>query len=779
MADFYDKKNSFFDYDDFDENDEFLQDEKIDRVLDEIAEIKKTIAARPDATLPPPRRSYEQADRLREEVRISKTTQRLAGEIDRINNRLNDIADEQAALSSKSDEQVTAALRRIISLSEDIMLESKESDRRRSDEIASLKRQLIKLNSMGDVSVTLNSILTSVKKSEDAVMGLSGAVEAIADDKTDEKSEKPDKGFNAELARQFYELKSIIGSPSPLAARRNDEILALYNMLVKAKYDLRSESVSVGDKYVSVDALVKKLGETGEFDVQPIVDGVNEIIDELGSLPLDSEAFDSLIEQSRTGGSFAIQPSRSDAVSQYMANVSRLVKDGVPDNMDDLPDIIALKNGVQGGRNEYENERIYSAVLSANIAVMSEADGAKQRALRVQLKNLIKKLTSLEIRDLVSYPPIVVSKQYRQHKANEGESFFDKLNEIKNYILDANLAQNGGMVTPTAENGLAAELTNLKNELYSLGNIDDISRSVLELKADLALVLDKLEDHKSGVDVSDDNGVIATLPSLPEIVSQLDRLFDDVKNVVSDSENNIMSSVDVIAEALVKLSQEQKENASAAKEDRQKLLGDVAFIRSAIEKDPTAAAAQTVAIEDKSGVKTPSENGNSALDARLDAIERNQQAILNAIASLSAPKTDDDALAKIEERLSAIEAKLDGDELLSEVKTLSDRLFAISMANVAGDGNEAEYESYNNLILNEIYAIEEDVEELIAKLGDKKNGEANVLAELNKIKEELKKRPTEQKKSAPVVARKEPKKTVSVDDLLSRIGDTDIVINED
>lgn len=79
MADFYEGKDGFFDYSDFDENDDFLQDEKIDRVLDEIAEIKKTIAARPDAALTPPRRSYEQADRLREEVRISKTSQRLAG----------------------------------------------------------------------------------------------------------------------------------------------------------------------------------------------------------------------------------------------------------------------------------------------------------------------------------------------------------------------------------------------------------------------------------------------------------------------------------------------------------------------------------------------------------------------------------------------------------------------------------------------------------------------------------------------------------------------------
>lgn len=775
MADFYEGKDGFFDYSDFDENDDFLQDEKIDRVLDEIAEIKKTIAARPDAALTPPRRSYEQADRLREEVRISKTSQRLAGEIDRINDRIDELTDEQASHFAKSDEQITSALRRIISLSESIMLESKDNDRRLSDELASLKRQLIKISSMGDISATLSSILSSVKKSEDVVIGLNGAIETLSDNEAAAKKDSSDKGFNAELARQFYELKSMIGSPSPLAARRNDEILTLYNMLVKARYDLRSESVSVGDKYASVDALVKKLSETGEYDVQPVVDGVNEIIDELGSLPLDGDTFDSLLEQSRIGGLFAIQPSRSDAVGQYISNVSRLIKDGIPDNMDDLSDIIALKNGVQGGRNEYENERIYSSVLSINIAIMSESDGAKQRALRAQLKTQIKKLTSLEVRDLVTYPPVAVSKQYRQHKLGEGESFFDKLNEIKNYILDANLAQSGGMVSPTAESGLAAELTNLKNELYNLGNIDDISRSVLELKADLALVLDKLEEHKPSVEVSDDGGVIATLPSLTEIVAQLDRLFDDVKNVISDSENNVMSSVDVIAEALVKLSQEENEKASAAKEDRLKLLDDVAFIRAAVEKGAPVVEPQDNVQE---AAVSSSKNADAELSTRLDAIERNQQAILEALSTLSTTKRESDEFARLDERLTRIEEKLDNDALVSEIRTLSDRLFAISMANVAGDDGAAEYESYNNLILNEIYAIEEDIEELVGKLGNKKNDDAAIITELAKIKDELKKRPQEQKKPTQPV-KKEAKKTVSVDDLLSRIGDTDIVIGND
>ena len=806
MANFYGDNNNFFDYNDFDENNEFLDDEKIDRVLDEIAEIKKTIAARPDGGLPVPRKSYEQADRLREEVRTAKTQQRLELEIERLNNKIGDLVDEHAELSERKGEQITASLNKIIALSEEIMLEGKESDNRIAEEISSLKKQLIKITALGDVSVTLSNILSSVKSSEEAIATISGSVENLSADKPETVVENKESRVDTELIRQFYELKSIIGSSSPLSARRNDEILALYNMLEKARHDASSASVSVGEKYSVVDALAKKLSETGEYEVQPVVSGVNEIIDELGSLPLDNETFNSILDYSRANGIFTIPHSKSDAVGSYIDNVNRLIKDGIPDNMDDLPDIIALKNGVQGGRLEYENEKDYSEVLSTNIAIMSETDATKQRALRRQLKEQIKKLTSLEVRDLVSYPYVVVSKQYRAHKVGEGESLHDKINEIKNYLLDANFAQNGGVVTPATENGLAAEISNLKNEIYNLGNLDDISQSVLELKADLALVIEKLEDDKGTIEVADNSGVITALPSLAEIVAQLDRLFDDVKNVLTDSENNIMSSVEVLGEALVKISEEQKENASSAKQDRLKLLEDVAFIRSSIENgyEPKSAPAEPVAtapvVAPADHEKTTTivvQSGNDAINARLDAIESNQKAILDAIASLgiSAPVQDADAsemkkeINEIKERLTAIEEKLSSDVILEEVRTLSDRLFAISMANVASDDGASEFESYNNLILNEIYAIEEDVEELVTKLAENKPAPKNdtsdaILAEIVKIKEELKKKtvvaPTPEKaKPTPSKKKSGAKQTVSVDDLLSQIGGTDIVINED
>ena len=80
MNDNYDyRKTGAFGADDvFDD----FEDEKLDRVLDEIAEIKQTIQGLPDA-YDDFGSGYDEVTKLRDEVRFSKTTQRLQDEIKR------------------------------------------------------------------------------------------------------------------------------------------------------------------------------------------------------------------------------------------------------------------------------------------------------------------------------------------------------------------------------------------------------------------------------------------------------------------------------------------------------------------------------------------------------------------------------------------------------------------------------------------------------------------------------------------------------------------------
>lgn len=163
------------------------------------------------------------------------------------------------------------------------------------------------------------------------------------------------------------------------------------------------------------------------------------------------------------------------------------------------------------------------------------------------------------------------------------------------------------MVAPSpTNNGLVNEINTLKNEIYSLSNIDNVSQAILDLKGDRLTILDKLDEKKER---EEDGGIVASVPTLNEIVEQLDRLFDDVKNLLADTENNILSSVEVIGEAVARFTEQNIQFTEGAKADRVKILEDVAFIRKALEGG--AVAALTTAVIKESGLKNENDSAET------------------------------------------------------------------------------------------------------------------------------------------------------------------------
>ncbi len=820
MSKMYDRReDEFYDFDDFGVDEDTYDDEKLDRVLDEIEEIKHTIQGLPVSDYDMDG-GYDEVTKLRDEVEFSRTTQNLRREIQRLSNRISDLQDEQVGRERSVEAGLAKSIDKLVRTGEEQLRKTAETEARLSEEMAVLKKQLYKLSSVSDVVSAVNSLKNDVKNAEEFIVNISNTVDALVATSGDNANGGGE--LTTELLRQIYDLKSLIGAPSPLTARRTDELLDIYNMLARVKYDAKLKTITVVDKFASIDALAKRLNDTNESDIQPIVDSLNAIIDELGSQPLTRAVADVIFEASSIPY-LNVTATKREMVKSYLDTVATLVKDGVVDNMDDLPDVIALKNNVQGNRNEFECESVYSAVLNTNIALLSEKDSARQKVLRTQLKQQINQLVSLEVRDLISYSPVTLVKAYRAPKTTEGEGLFDKVSELRSYLLDANIAQSGGVISEQAGSGLVSEINSLKNEIYRINSMDNVSQAILDLKGDCLTILEKLEQQQAGGTADAD--LIAGIPTINEIVSQLDRLFDDIKNLVTDSENNVMSSVEVIGEAIKNLTEETR----SAKADRERLVADVAEIKARLEKfeAPVAveAAEAPVTTEAPTAIETPSINEAAVeeLHARLDAIEANQQVILDAIEKLTTALPI--AAAPV---ATAIESK--DDEILAEIKLLRDQIFAISIANV-GEGDEVEYESYNSLILSEVCDVADklaEIEESIASENANDNSEKieaelaslkadltaaleksgdseAVIAELNKIKEEFAKRPepavveeekpvvkktAPQKKAkkapAPITLPTKKRKSVSpvsgggaVTDLLKKIGKTDIVIDEE
>lgn len=94
MSKKYDGRDDFYGFEDDLITDDLLDDDKLDRVLDEIEEIKHTIQGLPVDDFDYDG-GYDEASKLRDEVEFSRTTQNLRREIQRLNNRISDLQDEQ------------------------------------------------------------------------------------------------------------------------------------------------------------------------------------------------------------------------------------------------------------------------------------------------------------------------------------------------------------------------------------------------------------------------------------------------------------------------------------------------------------------------------------------------------------------------------------------------------------------------------------------------------------------------------------------------------------
>ena len=698
MSDKYERE--FVELEDVEVNDEVYDDEELDKVLDEIERIKQEISQFPESKYVGEDLSY---------VERASTPSYEQG---------------NANFAEQNNETTIESL--VYAVNE-LIRKTKESERRLLDEIKAVKGNAYRSGTGGDFGATLNSIKATVKNLEEIVLNFNGAVENVAGNLP---GVPVTLSADTELMRQLYEIKVLLGSSSPTFSKQSGEMLELYNSFAKLKYTVSNKDSTFSEKYNAVDDLVKKLDESKEYDIFPVVAGVNAIIDELGGMTLDEEIANDAFDYLQQHDGFSVSNSRKEAIRSYLSKISNLLRDGVADSVDALPDIIAVKNGLQNNRNEFECESIYSSVLNINITLLSEKDPNKIKELKDEYVKLVKRLTVLEVRDLIKYPRVEISRPYKEYKLPVSEGVYSKLGEVKDYLLDNGVKR---VCTPSAENEGVSEPV-----LLDTGDLT-ISHVIVQVKNDCTAILNRLNEGG----YSGGNGI-----SFDETVSQLDRLFEDVKNLAVDCENTVMGAIEVLSDAIASVIHVQEES----RVDRSKLINDVAFIRSSIENgyEPS----YSVPSGQFSSVP------KSDLSARLDAIEKNQQEILATLSALAISRTEnvEGRIAVIEEKINAtvdrvesnvkaITAKFDSivaflsessvsdsARVIEEIKLLREQLFAVSMVNVA-EGDDERYDSYHNVILSELYALGSDIDALLAPSGDKTEvSNAEVLSEIKKLK---------------------------------------------
>lgn len=738
-------------YEDEDGYNDDYYDDRLNKVLDELAELKRGMVPaavqQPQQPMPPqyiyqptapPAGSevvmYNEISRLRDELarnqnslemqkeltRIKEDMQRdqrfaeaqYTAEIQRLQSKIDDLlkngSSPQGELPAGSEAarieggSNTLDLDKLLSINEAVLRAMRESDARIQSEIAQLKKHLEEMPSVKE----LNGAVSAVKKAasnmgngsggdfsqlSSDIAALTAALEGNGVRATggnaaaSESVSAPSGGEvgSAELLRQLYEIKTVIGNASAAAVKRAQLLSDLVCDFKKVTFDVHSQTTSYKDKLASVYGFVKKLSDCNEPDAIDLIEATNTVINELTAQSVTPSVFADLTAFCNERGITAVTSAMRDGAERFFGLKKKLLDAAVDSYGDYLPDIVAEINVLQSNKFEAENAALVGEITSALLDEGSD---------KAEIKSMVESLTDVSVADIVELPHVELPKTYKPAHAPNDENLFTKLAELKAavqdrpaYVAPARSEGDGEqaavgddsiqqvlyavdelkrkMESATDSADIADGLEELRNNYIDITNrIVEISEKLQEpitvessadsgmdeedrrlALDDLAYIRAKLEDYDTffnsitelrndiagmggSAEISEQLAEqMSTLMS--EITTQFDKLYEDLTNVLLESEANIISrfgdglattenlesakteiiadtqairdSLMSITDALLSSTttdaveqlhadvssfiEQSAANTDAASADRQKLLDDIAFLREQAE----------------------------------------------------------------------------------------------------------------------------------------------------------------------------------------------------
>ncbi len=728
------------DYDDEDYDDGYnddYYDDRLNKVLDEIAELKRGMTSNTPAIqqpMPPqyvyqpsapPAGSevvmYNEISRLRDELAKNQSNLEMQKEITRLkedmardqrftesqyNAEIKRLQDKIGELQSKNDSAASQSQNalppaqaqapqlgssaapsldfdKLLSVNEAILRTTKDTDARVQGEIAQLRKRLEAVPSAEDFNRAINSVKKAAASADsvsaDVIERLSADISALRAAMNGDKggSVAPVNvvsGGNvseigaAELLRQLYEIKNVIGSSSASAVKRTQTVLDLIGEYKKLSYDVRSQSISFKDKLNSVYAYSKKLTECNEPDVVDLIDATNDLIDSIAARRLNRKIFADIVAYFSDKGT-PIPSSVRDSADRYFDVIERIDNAEIDELSDYLPDLVAERNQLEDNRRAQENEEILSK--------LTEAIADEQRDEGV-IKDLVLSLTDLAVGDVVEFPLVTPPKSYKPSRPVADDSVFTKLADIKT-VLEEGLGELKANSSAAAESDEAEEtdaaeapartdefaqeildaidelktvviasapapvendnaelssaLEEIRNDFLNVSSqLVDITEKINEPVEEPALVMTpeekdkavenleyirtKLDDYELFINqISDLRNDVLNISNtidftetynaiIGEMTAQFDKLYEDISSVIIESETNITNKLADNAGLI--------DVVDAAKAD---IIADNQATRDSVLADTQAVRDDTVAIRD---------TVNTLLDGRADILADTQ-----------------------------------------------------------------------------------------------------------------------------------------------------------
>lgn len=529
-----------------------------------------------------------------------------------------------------------------------------------------------------------------------AASGSAPAVSVVLRDGSDDVSA-------SELLRQLYDIKSALGSSSAAAVKRTQTLNDLVNDYKKVNFDIHSQAATYKDKLASLFAYAKKLEECEEQDAVDLIVSTNNLIEELASVPVTRSVFADIVSYCSENGDASVSSAMRDSAERYF-NISDKLKTASMDEVSDyLPDLIAEKNVLQKNVKLDENEKLLAELKAVLASDDRSEDAVKDLVAKlvtvkagevVELKlvpapktykavhsvsdeSIFSKLAELKAAVVDFGESVNKPAEQEVETAPEPVAAPEQISDEDKYkvVLDAiaELEQRLGEVVGTSNISDAIEELR-SNYIDITDRLVDITEKVSDtvppevtaselsdeerdkLLSDLDYIHGKLDEYDGFISqISEVRNDIINLPVqdygeqftsvISEITSQCDKLYEDISNLLIETETNILNRIpeptvvpDAIADAkaeiiaetqairdtlvqvneavislpvsvavdqlrgdILNLTDQIAVNADADLVDRQKLLEDVAYLR---EQAETALSQQSQPVSDDNAAAT-------------------------------------------------------------------------------------------------------------------------------------------------------------------------------
>lgn len=525
----------------------------------------------------------------------------------------------------------------------------------------------------------------------------------------------------AELLRQLYEIKTAIGNASPAAVKRAQTISELVNDFKKVTYDVHSQSASYKDKLNALYAYVKRLSDSNEPDAIDLVQATNSLIDELGAQPLNKQSFTAVAEFCAERGMTTITSAMRDSADRFFNIVNKISDANVESYGDYLPDLVEELNTLQGNKYEADNAAAVGEITTALLDENGDKSAVKEMVERLvditvadildlpemdlpksykpaRVENdetLFTKLADLKSAVMDRPPTIIPTSADGELSVDEAalQQILYSVDDLKNKLESA-----------TGNNDVAGALEELRNNYLDITNrIVDISEKLQEpitvetttettggaamtdeerqiMLDDLGYIRAKLDDYETffnnlsdlrtelnsaggSADFSEQLAEqVTTLTT--EITAQFDKLYEDVTNVIIESESNIIGKLGD-GSATVDAIEAAKADILA---DTQSIRESLATVSDAILMSPTTEAIEQLRADVNSFIDSSTVNTEAATSDR--------QRLLDDIAFLR--EQAELAIAESEQIPDAAEAVQDSEKLVDYMDEIAARVSLIN-----------------------------------------------------------------------------------------------------